>query len=86
MRHQRSCCLAASLVFVVPSETRAQEKHAYQTDFTVEVCAARRAKIYDAVGPQGIAVVQGASWVTGFGVFRQSNDSYYLGGVESEHA
>ena len=86
MRHQRSWCLAASLVFVVPSETRAQERHAYQTDFTVEVFAARRAEIYDAVSPQGIAVVQGASWVTGFGVFRQSNDSYYLGGVESEHA
>ncbi len=86
MRYPRSWCLIACLVLAVPSESPAQEKHAYQTDFTGAEFAARRAKIYDAIGAQGIAVVQGASGVPGFSVFRQSNDFYYLCGVESAHA
>ncbi len=86
MRTQRSWCLAACLLLVIPSETRAQDKHGYQTDFTLDDFAARRAKIYDAIGSRGIAIVQGASGVPGFSVFRQSNDFYYLCGVESAHA
>jgi len=86
MRSPRSWCLAVCVLLAVPSEGRAQEKHAYQSDFTAEEFAARRAKIYDAIGTQAIAVVQGASGVPGFSVFRQSNDFYYLCGVESAHA
>ncbi|MBP6773957.1 MAG: aminopeptidase P family protein [Gemmatimonadaceae bacterium] len=86
MPHHRSWCLAACVLFVFPSAMRAQEKNGYQTDFTVEEFAARRAKNYDAIGSRGIAVVQGASGVPGFSVFRQSNDFYYLSGVESAHA
>ncbi len=86
MRYSRSWSLIACLVLAVPSESPAQEKHASQTDFTGAEFAARRAKIYDAIGAQGIAVVQGASGVPGFSVFRQSNDFYYLCGVESAHA
>ena len=86
MRSPRSWCLAVCVLLVVPSEGRAQEKHAYQSDFTAAEFAARRAKIYDAIGTQAIAVVQGASGVPGFSVFRQSNDFYYLCGVESAHA
>ena len=74
MRSQSSWCLIACLLHAVPSTSPAQVKHAYQTDFTVAEFAARRAKIYDAIGAQGIAVVQGASGVPGFSVFRQSND------------
>ncbi len=86
MQFYRSVYLVASLLLVFPSATRAQEKHHYQTDFTAQEFAARRAQIFDAIGTQGIAVVQGASGVPGFSVFRQSNDFYYLCGVESEHA
>ncbi len=86
MRSQRSWSLAACFLLVVTAPVRAQEQHGYQTDFTVEEFAARRAKIYAAIGAQGIAVVQGASGVPGFSVFRQSNDFYYLSGVESAHA
>jgi Xaa-Pro aminopeptidase len=64
----------------------AQEKHYYQTDFTIEEFSARRAKVYDAIGSNAIAVVQGARGLAGFTVFRQSNDFYYLCGVESAHA
>ncbi len=86
MRHSHSSCLLACLLFVAPSLARGQEKHGFQTDFTAAEFSARRAKVYDAIGARGIAVVQGASGVPGFSVFRQSNDFYYLCGVESEHA
>lgn len=64
----------------------AQDPHAYQTDFTREEFAARRAQVYAAIGPQALAIVQGASGVPGFSVFRQSNEFYYLSGIESPHA
>lgn len=86
MPRPRSWCLAACLLFARPTLAHAQEKHGYQTDFTAQEFAARRAKLYDAIGTRGIAVVQGASGVPGFSVFRQSNDFYYLSGVESAHA
>lgn len=63
----------------------AQDRAGYQSDFTADEFASRRARVYDAVGRNGIAVVQGATGVPGFSVFRQSNDFYYLCGVESAH-
>ena len=71
---------------LAPAVGNAQASHGYQADFSREELAARRARVLDAIGPQGIAVVQGATGVPGFSVFRQSNDFYYLTGVESEHA
>ncbi len=74
------------LIVVLPSLAFAQEKHYYQTDFSVEEFAGRRNKVYDVIGNQAIAVVQGARGLAGFTVFRQSNEFYYLCGVESAHA
>jgi Xaa-Pro aminopeptidase len=83
----RAACLlllaSASLGSSHPLE--AQDAAHYQTDFTRDEFAARRARVYDAIGRDGIAVVQGASGVPGFSVFRQSNEFYYLCGVESAH-
>jgi Xaa-Pro aminopeptidase len=85
--HIRSRCLAAVVLFCFTTiPVAAQDQHAYQTDFTPSELAARRAMVYDAIGAQGIAIVQGASGVPGFSVFRQANDFYYLCGVESAHA
>lgn len=78
--------LAAALLLLAPAAGNAQTSHGYQTDFSKEEFAARRAQVYDAIGQQGVAVVQGASGVPGFSVFRQSNEFYYLCGVESAHA
>jgi Xaa-Pro aminopeptidase len=58
----------------------------FQDDFPVEEFVARRNKVFDAIGPQAIALVQGAPGVDGFRVFRQSNEFYYLSGLESPHA
>jgi Xaa-Pro aminopeptidase len=58
----------------------------FQTDFPADEFVARRGKVMDAIGPQAIAIVQGAPGVDGFKVFRQSNEFYYLTGLESPHA
>lgn len=64
----------------------AQEKHYYQTDFTKEEFAERRAKVFEAIGDKAIAIIQGAKGVAGFSVFRQTNEFYYLSGLETPHA
>ena len=71
-------------IFLHPA--MAQDKHHYQTDFSKEEFAERRMKIVDAIGKNGIAVIQGASGIPGFTVFRQANTFYYLTGLESPHA
>ncbi len=58
----------------------------FQDDFPAEEFVARRTRVLDAIGPQAIALVQGAAGVDGFKVFRQSNEFYYLSGLESPHA
>jgi len=78
--------LAAGLVLALPLGGHAQAPHYYQTDFSAAELASRRARVYDAIGTQGIAVVQGTSGVPGFSLVRQSNDFYYLSGVESAQA
>jgi len=75
------------LVFLLCSQVfLAQEKHYYQTDFSVQDFQERRAKIFDAIGTNGIAVIQGARSVDGFEAFRQTNTFYYLTGIETGHA
>ena len=64
----------------------AQEKHYYQTDFSVQDFQERRAKIFGAIGTNGIALIQGARSVDGFEAFRQTNTFYYLTGIETGHA
>ena len=79
---------AALLAFVLTSAVLLQGQGVapYQTDFPVEEFTARRNQVFDAIGPQAIAVLQGAPGVDGFKVFRQSNELYYLTGLESPHA
>jgi len=54
----------------------------YQGDFSPEEFAARRERIFDAIGPGACAAVQGASWPRGFAAFRQTNQFYYCCGFE----
>ena len=62
-----------------------QEKHYYQTDFSKEEFAERRAKIFEKIGKNAIAIIQGAKGTADFNVFRQSNEFYYLSGLETPH-
>jgi Xaa-Pro aminopeptidase len=58
----------------------------FSTDFPPEEFAKRRAAVFDAIGKNAIAVVQGAPTPVGYTRFRQSNDFYYLCGVEVPNA
>jgi Xaa-Pro aminopeptidase len=58
----------------------------YQNDFSKEAFQARREKVYQAIGPEAVALVRGAAKNPGHGIFRQNNDFYYLCGVEVPHA
>ena len=58
----------------------------YQTDFPPEEFQARWAKVYDKIGNQAIAVLQGVPLTAGFIMPRQSNEFYYLCGIETPHA
>src|SRR6185503_14160907 len=55
-------------------------------DFPPEEFGARRMKVYEAIGAKAVAVLQGAPSPDGYTRFRQSNDFYYLSGVEVPHA
>ena len=55
----------------------------YQTDFPPEEFKARWAKVFDRIGEDAVAIVQGAPLTNGFIYPRQTNEFYYLCGVET---
>jgi Xaa-Pro aminopeptidase len=57
----------------------------FQNDFPAEEFAARCGRVAEAIG-SGVAVIAGAGAAGSFEVFRQTNDFYYLCGVEVPHA
>jgi len=61
------------------SETRTLR---FQSDFKPAEFRARRKRLMDAMGGEGLALLQGAPTVPGFDTFRQTSDFYYLCGVE----
>ena len=58
----------------------------FRQDFPPEEFAARRAKVFASIGGESIALVQGAPSPPGYTRFRQSNEFYYLCGIEVPHA
>ena len=79
-----SDCTSGSLPSkgTISSASVAQETAKYQTDFPPEELDARRNRVLDAIGDDAIAIVQGATTAPGFVVFRQSNEFFYLTGLE----
>jgi Xaa-Pro aminopeptidase len=79
--------LAATLIASVwiPSG-RAQAGRAFTTNFTLKEFASRRAKIFDAIGPDAVAVMQGLPSVHSSAIFRQSNEFFYVTGVVAPQA
>lgn len=70
------CAIAPALVF-------AQNDVPYQKDFPPEEFRARWEKIFAGIGDRAIAIVQGFPKVNGFIYPRQTNEFYYLCGVET---
>ena len=58
----------------------------YQTDFPPEEFQARWNVVFDRIGDHAVAIIQGAPKTNGFLVPRQSNEFYYLCGIETPHA
>jgi len=76
----------AILVWFFSSTLVAQDAPLFTRDFPPEEFAQRRAKIYEAIGPNAIAVLQGAPSPQGYVRFRQYNEFYYVCGIEVPHA
>ncbi len=58
----------------------------YQSDFPPEEFRARWTAMFDRMGERGVAIIQGVSKPSGFVFPRQSNEFYYLCGIETPHA
>jgi len=63
----------------------AQDIPMFTKDFPPEEFAARRTKVFDAIG-SSVAILQGAGTPEGYVRFRQFNEFYYLCGVEIPNA
>ncbi|HXV63895.1 MAG TPA: Xaa-Pro peptidase family protein [Vicinamibacteria bacterium] len=74
------------LIVLIALEAGGQDVSLFTEDFPSEEFVARRQKVYDAIGPNALALVQGAPSPPGYVRFRQTNSFYYLSGVESPHA
>ena len=57
----------------------------YQQIFSAETFAARRRRVADRIGSGGVALIQGARGTGSHDQFRQSNELFYLCGVEVPH-
>src|SRR6478609_5480071 len=74
-------------LLIIPVSVSAQVGFSpFRQDFPPEEFAARRAKVFEAIGTSSIALVQGAASPAGYTRFRQSNEFYYLCGIEIPHA
>lgn len=81
-----AAAFVAGLLPTAPAIASAQAGRAFTTDFTTQEFAARREKVYDAIGRDGLALMQGLPTVHSSAVFRQSNEFYYVTGVVAPQA
>ncbi len=63
----------------------AQAQH-YQSDFPPEEFRDRWNRVFDRIGDNAVALVQGAPSARGFEYPRQTNSFYYLSGIETAHS
>ncbi len=75
----------ATLAGQQPAPARAEGPPLFSTSLPKEEFAARRAKVLQQIG-DGVAVLQGATETASYEKFRQSNQFYYLTGVETPRA
>src|SRR5688572_27706708 len=75
----------AGLLAVLLTQTPAFAQY-YQTDFPAEEFKARHARIFERIGSNAVAVVQGMPQTEGYTYPRQHNSFYYLCGIETPGA
>ncbi|MFH0990612.1 MAG: aminopeptidase P N-terminal domain-containing protein [bacterium] len=72
---------------IVPSlRIHAQNEPSFQTDFPPEEFKARWEKVFEKIGDNAVALVAGIEDVRGFVLPRQTNEFYYLCGIESPNS
>ena len=81
--YARLVVLTLSGVLLGSTAARAQY---YQTDFPAEEFRARHSKVFEQIGPNAVAVVQGMPQTEGYTLPRQHNTFYYLSGIETPGA
>ncbi|MFN0088020.1 MAG: aminopeptidase P N-terminal domain-containing protein [Blastocatellia bacterium] len=77
--------LLFSVMLLIPVALYAQPPY-HQSHFPPEEFQARWAKVFDRIGDRAVAIVQGAPLTNGFTLPRQSNEFYYLSGMETPGA
>lgn len=82
---KRGTILTITLCLLLQTSLAAQTPH-YQSHFPPEEFQARWAKLFDKIGDRAVAIVQGVSLARGFAFPRQSNEFYYLSGIETPGA
>ena len=88
---KKLCCMKKNILILIFFILKApslicQDRHYYQSDFSIKEFKTRRSVIFDKIGVNGIALIQSAPTVAGFKIFRQTNTFYYLCGLEEGHA
>jgi Xaa-Pro aminopeptidase len=78
--------LAVAACVLCPTAVRGQDVPEYQPDFPPEEFKARWEKVLDRIGDRAAAAVQGVPLTNGYIVPRQSNEFYYLCGIETPHS
>jgi Xaa-Pro aminopeptidase len=73
---------AAAAVALLLATARSSAQY-YQTDFPAEEFKARHARVFEQIGANAVAVVQGMPQTEGFTYPRQHNTFYYLSGIET---
>lgn len=73
------------LLFLVAASAFGQPLGLHQTDFPAAEFQERRAKVFERIGRNAIALIPGAAATDSPQVFRQSNEFYYLSGVAAPH-
>ena len=73
-------------LLALPVTLSAQSALYYQAHFPPAEFQARWQQVFQRIGDSSIAIVQGAPLTNGFTFPRQSNEFYYLCGVETPHA
>ncbi len=74
------------LLLLAPMFAFAQANSWYQSDFPPDEFKARGARVFEKIGGNAVALLQGVPQTNGFIMPRQGNDFYYLCGIETPHA
>ena len=75
-----------ALVLITPTILLGENSPWYQTDFPPEEFQARWERVFSKISKAAVAVVQGVPLTNGFIMPRQTNELYYLCGVETPHS